>query len=110
MTLENLIGKGLQQEPASPEELRRFLNKIATKLADAQSETLSLDSRFDLAYEALLQIGLPAATQALNTPQLVSQRSAPHSAQGRFLPEFPVHRSTPNASSKFGDCPPRGRQ
>ena len=51
MTLENLIGKGLQQEPASPEELRRFLNKIATKLADAQSETLSLDSRFDLAYD-----------------------------------------------------------
>ena len=60
MTLENLIGKGLQQESASPEELRRFLNKIATKLADAQSETLSLDSRFDLAYEALLQIGLAA--------------------------------------------------
>lgn len=60
MTLENLIGKGLQQEPASPEELCRFLNKIATKLADAQSETLSLDSRFDLAYEALLQIGLAA--------------------------------------------------
>ena len=60
MTLENHIGKGLQQEPASPEELRRFLNKIAIKLADAQSETLSLDSRFDLAYEALLQIGLAA--------------------------------------------------
>lgn len=60
MTLENLVGKGLQQEPASPEELRRFLNKIATKLADAQSERLSLDSRFDLAYEALLQIGLAA--------------------------------------------------
>lgn len=53
---------------------------------------------------------LPAATQALNTPQLVSQRSAPRSAQGRFLPEFPVHRSTPIASSKFADCPPRGRQ
>lgn len=60
MALENLVGKGLQQEPGSPEELRRFLNKIAIKLADAQSETLSLDSRFDLAYEALLQIGLAA--------------------------------------------------
>ena len=60
MTLENLIGKGLQQEAASPEEIRRFLNKIAIKLTDAQSETLSLDSRFDLAYEALLQIGLAA--------------------------------------------------
>ena len=60
MTLENLIGKGLQQEAASPEEIRRFLNKIAIKLTDAQRETLSLDSRFDLAYEALLQIGLAA--------------------------------------------------
>ncbi len=60
MTLDNLIGKGLQREPASPAEIRRFLAKIATKLSDAQSGALSLDSQFDLAYEALLQIGLAA--------------------------------------------------
>ncbi len=60
MTLENLIGKGLQREPASAEEVRRFLAKIATRLADAQNDAISLDSRFDLAYEALLQIGLVA--------------------------------------------------
>mgnify|MGYP000453944261 CR=1 FL=1 len=60
MTLENLIGKGLQQEPGTAQEIRRFLVKIATKLADAQSRQVSLDSRFDLAYEALLQIGLAA--------------------------------------------------
>jgi hypothetical protein len=60
MTLDNLIGKGLQKEPTSAVEMRRFLAKIATKLRDAQSGALSLDSQFDLAYEALLQIGLAA--------------------------------------------------
>jgi hypothetical protein len=60
MTLENLIGKGLQHEPYSAEEIRRLCLKIATKLADAQNVDISLDSRFDLAYEALLQIGLAA--------------------------------------------------
>ena len=60
MTLENLIGKGLQREPASAEEIRRFLAKIGTKLTDAEKDSISLDSRFDLAYEALLQIGLAA--------------------------------------------------
>jgi hypothetical protein len=60
MTLENLIGKGLQREPTSQAEITRFRAKIATKLVDAQSETLSLDTRFDVAYEALLQIGLAA--------------------------------------------------
>lgn len=60
MTLENLIGKGLQREPTSQAEIARFRAKVATKLADAQSTTLSLDTRFDVAYEALLQIGLAA--------------------------------------------------
>ena len=60
MTLENLIGKGLQREPASAVEIRRFLDKIATKLNDAQNQQISLDTRFDTAYEALLQIGLVA--------------------------------------------------
>ena len=60
MTLENLIGKGLQREASGPEELFRFRCKIKTKLADAANQAISLDSRFDLAYEALLQIGLAA--------------------------------------------------
>lgn len=60
MTLENLVGKGLQREAISAAEIRRFHVKIDTKLADARSEGISLDSRFDLAYEALLQIGLTA--------------------------------------------------
>jgi len=60
VTLENLIGRGLQQETASAQEIRRLLDKAATKLEDAGSPAISLDSRFDLAYEALLQIGLAA--------------------------------------------------
>lgn len=60
MTLDNLIGKGLQRKSASAEGIHCFLAKIATKLTDAQKGAINLDSRFDLAYEALLQIGLDA--------------------------------------------------
>ena len=60
MTLENLIGKGLEREPANKVEIERLLDKIATKLADARVESISLETRFDIAYEALLQIGLVA--------------------------------------------------
>jgi hypothetical protein len=60
MTLENLIGKGLQREPASAEEIHRFLARIIHQLGGCPKGTISLDSRFDLAYEALLQIGLVA--------------------------------------------------
>ena len=58
--LENLIGKGLQSEPSDKEEIQRLRRKIETKLADAANTQISLDSRFDIAYEALLQIGLTA--------------------------------------------------
>jgi hypothetical protein len=58
--LDNLIGKGLQRETTDAAEIRRLRRKIATKLADARNEQISLDSRFDLAYEVLLQLGLTA--------------------------------------------------
>lgn len=60
MTLENLVGKGLVHEATNAPEIRRFLDKITTKLADARNEQISLDTRFDIAYEALLQAGLAA--------------------------------------------------
>lgn len=60
MTLDNLIGKGLQREPTDAEEIARFLEKIAQKLADGTATQISAGSRFDLAYEAVLQIGLVA--------------------------------------------------
>ena len=58
--LESLIGRGLQREASDPAEIQRLLRKIGTKLADAKNAQISHDSRFDLAYEALLQIGLTA--------------------------------------------------
>lgn len=60
MTLENLVGRGLEREPSSRAEIERLLDKIATKLADAEVKSVSLETRFDIAYEALLQIGLVA--------------------------------------------------
>lgn len=60
MTLENLIGRGLEHEPSSKPEIQRLLEKIATKLTDSRNQTVSLETRFDIAYEALLQIGLVA--------------------------------------------------
>ncbi|MEA3363325.1 MAG: DNA-binding protein, partial [Thermodesulfobacteriota bacterium] len=60
MTLENLIGRGVEVEPADAEEITRLLDKIKVKIADAKVVEISLDTRFDIAYEALLQIGLTA--------------------------------------------------
>jgi hypothetical protein len=60
MMLDNLIGRGLQQEPTDAREIARYLAKIAIKIADSRAGPISLDSRFDIAYEAVLQSGLCA--------------------------------------------------
>jgi hypothetical protein len=60
MTLDNLVGRGLEKAAADREELSRYLERIARKLADSRQGSISLDSRFDLAFEALLQIALAA--------------------------------------------------
>lgn len=60
MVLETLHGRGLQQEQTDAIEIARFLAKIDVKLADCQAKSVSLESRFDIAYEALLQCGLAA--------------------------------------------------
>lgn len=60
MTLDNLVGRGLEKAAADREELSRYLERIGRKLADSRQQSISLDSRFDLAFEALLQIALAA--------------------------------------------------
>ncbi len=60
MVLETLLGRGLQQEPTDAAEIARFLAQIDAKLADCRVPSISLASRFDIAYEALLQCGLAA--------------------------------------------------
>jgi len=60
MTLDNLVGKELREEPTAPEEIQRLLHKASTRLNDAKSEAISRESRFDLAYEAILQLAISA--------------------------------------------------
>ena len=60
MTLDNLIGRGLEKAETDREELARYLDRIRRKLADSRQTNISLDSRFDVAFEALLQIALAA--------------------------------------------------
>ena len=60
MVLETLLGRGLLPEATDADEMGRFLAKITAKLADCQSQSISLESRFDIGYEALLQCGLAA--------------------------------------------------
>lgn len=60
MTLDNLVGKGLERAPPSKQEISRYVAKIRRKIADCKHKTLSLDTRFDTAFAALLQIALAA--------------------------------------------------
>ena len=60
MVLETLLGRGLQQEPTDAAEIGRFLTKVDAKLVDCRVPSISRESRFDIAYEALLQCGLAA--------------------------------------------------
>lgn len=60
MTLDNLVGRGLEKAEADREELTRYLDRIRRKLADSRQTNISLDSRLDVAFEALLQIAIAA--------------------------------------------------
>ena len=59
MSLSNLerIGR-LHAHPPNPRAIRRMLASARVSLADAQSESISADSRFDAAYEAILKCAL----------------------------------------------------
>jgi hypothetical protein len=60
MTLDNMVGRGLEKAGADKREISRYLEKIRRKVADSRNKTIHLDNRFDLAFEALLQIALAA--------------------------------------------------
>lgn len=61
MTLENLLQIGkLKPHEASQEELRRLLAAARRNLKDAQLAGLSAESRFDIAYKAVMQCALLA--------------------------------------------------
>ena len=57
--LENLVRLGqLKQEPAVASEIRALHRSGEARLADAGNRALSLDSRFDLAYNAAHALAL----------------------------------------------------
>ena len=59
--LENLVRVGqLKREPAVAAEIRGLLRSGEARLADAANLTLSLESRFDLAYGAAHALALAA--------------------------------------------------
>lgn len=60
MTLDNLVGRGLEKAESDSEELARYLGRVRRKLEDSRQKNISLDSRFDVAFEALLQVALAA--------------------------------------------------
>lgn len=64
--LENLSGPGkaLQKEEPDANELAGLLRSGIARLKDARNETLALESRFDLAYNAAHSLSLAALRRA----------------------------------------------
>ena len=63
--LENLVRIGqLKPEPATDEEIAGLLRSGTVRLKDAKNESLSQESRFDLAYNAAHALSLVALRQA----------------------------------------------
>ena len=61
MTLENLLRIGkLKQHKATREEVSRLLAAMRRNLKDAHNTEISAESRFDIAYKAVMQCALAA--------------------------------------------------
>jgi len=54
MTLENLVGKSLEKVPIDASAILKLLQAAEKSLQDSKVETISNDSRFDLAYKAVM--------------------------------------------------------
>jgi len=59
--LDNLVGTGkLKREPPAKQELAALIRSGMARLRDAETRSLSIDSRFDLAYNAAHALALAA--------------------------------------------------
>ncbi len=58
--LERLAGSVLAKEPPDAQEFDGLLRSGLSRLKDAENNTLSLESRFDLAYNAAFALSLAA--------------------------------------------------
>ena len=104
MTLDNMVGRGLEKAGSDKREISRYLEKIRRKVEDSRNKTIHLDNRFDIAFEALLQIALAAlrangyrTTSAAGHQQLAIQLLPKSigiaSAEIRTLDEYRKKRS-----------------
>ena len=59
-SLENLLRSGLKKEEPRADEIEHLIRSGERRLADATNGSLSLDSRFDLAYNAAHALALAA--------------------------------------------------
>ncbi|WP_288476635.1 DNA-binding protein [uncultured Pseudomonas sp.] len=84
MTLDNLIGKSLEAITPDSAGIRRLLEAAQRSLTDARLPTLSSESRFDLAYKAIMQ-GANAALQA-NGYRTLTSRPGHHQTMIQSLP------------------------
>lgn len=63
--LENLVRiRQLKAEPVTEEEITGLMRSGTVRLADAKNESLSMESRFDLAYNAAHALSLAALRRA----------------------------------------------
>ena len=61
MTLQNLLKIGrLKPHAATPQEIQRLLAAAERNLMDARIEAISDETRFDVAYKAIMQLALIA--------------------------------------------------
>ena len=60
MSLDNLVGKGLEKTATDADEVARYMEMIEAKLKDSKNSSNSFVSRFDLAFESLLQAAVLA--------------------------------------------------
>ena len=63
MSLDNLVGRSLEKIEPDPVAIRRLLQAARRNITDAQIDALSSESRFDIAYKAIMQLS-NAALQA----------------------------------------------
>lgn len=63
MTLDNLVGRTLDKIEPDPAAIKRLLQAARRNIADSNIKELSDESRFDIAYKAIMQLA-NAALQA----------------------------------------------
>ena len=65
MSLENLLKIGqLKEHPPDAREIQKLLLAAERNLADARVTSISLETRFDAAYKAIMQSALAALMAA----------------------------------------------